>query len=227
MSFPYGQNSMSAFLFSPLLFFFFACMASSSQRCFRPWSNHPTWSHIIKQLWGKLIPSEHLVFHTFQFKAITHSGLLLQRGLCQAPHLCPPIHPSLAIPRVSSVTHHHSTSISVQRFFFQWGYFVLLPSRFVLLGLLFFFQFLLLKVHLTGWLQYILVKTYFHLICCSRIYVIYLKIHLILSNIWLLTFFTELVVQVLQTPNMSKVQYNALAACLAHGIASYTMEGRL
>lgn len=120
MSFPYGQNSMSAFLSSPLLFFFFACMASSSQRCFRPRSSHPTWSHIIKQLWGKLIPSEHLVFHTFQFKAITHSGLLLQWGLCQAPHLCPPIHPpSLAIPRVSSVTHHHSTSISVQRFFFS------------------------------------------------------------------------------------------------------------
>lgn len=58
----------------------------------------PTWSHIIKQLWGKLIPSESLVFHTFQFKAITHSGLLLQRGLCQAPHHCPP-HPLC--------THHH------------------------------------------------------------------------------------------------------------------------
>lgn len=89
MPFPYRQNSMSAFLSSPLRFSFFACMASSSQRCFRPRSNHPTWSHIIKLLWGKLIPSESLVFHTFQFKAITHSGLLLQRGLCQAPHHCP------------------------------------------------------------------------------------------------------------------------------------------
>lgn len=100
-------------------------LASSSQRCFRPRSNHPTWSHIIKQLWGKLIPSESLVFHTFQFKAITHSGLLLQRGLCRAPHhrpSAPPplIHPPpLAIPRVSSVTHHPSPSILLQRAFFN------------------------------------------------------------------------------------------------------------
>lgn len=134
MSFPCRQNSMSAFLSSPLLFSFFARMASSSQRCFRPRSNRPTWSHIIKQLWGKLIPSESLVFHTFQFKAITHSGLLLQRGLCQAPHHCPPPHPppfihppSQAIPRVSSVTHHPSTSILIRRvlrlFFFSTGLF--------------------------------------------------------------------------------------------------------
>lgn len=37
MSFPYGQNSMQHSF--PRLFFFFACMASSSQRCFRPRSN--------------------------------------------------------------------------------------------------------------------------------------------------------------------------------------------
>lgn len=160
MSFPYGQNSMSAFLSSPLLFSFFCCMASSSQRCFRPRSNHPTWSHIIKQLWGKLIPSESLVFHTFQFKAITHSGLLLQRGLCQAPHPCPP--PPPHTPTITShsqgfICHPSPQHINLNtEGFFQQGYFVLLASRFVLPGLLFFFQLLLLplKVHSGDILKY-------------------------------------------------------------------------
>lgn len=113
----------------------------------------PTWSHIIKRLWGKLIPSESLVFHTFQFKAITHSGLLLQRGLCQAPHHCPPplAHPpSLAIPRVSSVTHHPSPSILLQRAFFNKYILCFVQARLSLQYFLFFFQLVLLplKVHL-------------------------------------------------------------------------------
>lgn len=64
---------------SPLLFFY--PLLVSIHRHGEP--NRPTWSHIIKQVEGKLIPSESLVFHTFQLKAITHSGLLLLRGLCQ------------------------------------------------------------------------------------------------------------------------------------------------
>lgn len=87
----------------------------------------PTWSHIIKQLWGKLIPSESLVFHTFQFKAITHSGLLLQRGLCQAPHHCPP--PTITSHSQGLVCHPSPEPINLTtEGFFQRVYFVLCPS---------------------------------------------------------------------------------------------------
>lgn len=117
MAFPYSKHAMPTFPCSSSSSS--TSLTRSSSRCFLP--SHPTWSHIIKQLYSKLIPSERLVFHTFQFKAITHSGLLLQGGLCQLLIAAPrPFKqpPALPIPRVSAVTRRLTTSISTHIFFF-------------------------------------------------------------------------------------------------------------